>query len=138
DLKFFDDERLDMIIVGTDEKGEEICHLTELNYTNLNFLSIPGPQSVESMGISECLNAVDQVLDKMKNDNFTPFFVLRSQHLRIIPSQLTVNGVRDLVCVLNEDRKRIIMFDTNDKEEIEDEKNGDNEETNESSEMMEE
>ncbi|CAG8754519.1 15176_t:CDS:2, partial [Acaulospora morrowiae] len=96
DLKFFDDERLDMIIVGTDEKGEEICHLTELNYTNLNFLPIPGPQSVESMGISECLSAVDQVLDKMKNDNFTPFFVLRSQHLRIIPSQLTVNGARDL------------------------------------------
>ncbi|CAG8530428.1 12744_t:CDS:10 [Acaulospora colombiana] len=122
DLKFFDNERLHIIVAESDEKGDEIYHLTELNYTSLNFLPINEPRGVENMDTLGVVNVVDQVFDKMNLK-------------KIKPSQLTVNGARDLVCVLNGDRKRILMFDTNDKEETDDEKE---EDVYGSSEMMEE
>ncbi|CAG8436738.1 9023_t:CDS:10 [Diversispora eburnea] len=127
DLKLFNDEIMHIIIVGSDNKDDEnneVHYLAEINYTNLNFISIPGPQNIEKL--NDDLSVVDQVLDKMRSQNLTT----------IKPSQLTTNGTRDLVCVLSEDRRRVIIYDTNGQEEIDEEKN--NEKDDESLVMMEE
>lgn len=72
-----------------------------------------------------------------KNGKFSPLLVQRSQHLTTIkPSQLTTNGARDLVCVLSEDRKRVIVYGTNGQEEIDDEKNNENDGEDENDESL--
>jgi hypothetical protein len=56
-------------------------------------------------------------------ENFNSLLVHQYREItQFKPSKLTTNGARGLACILSEDKKRIIILDTNDQED-EDEDN---------------
>ncbi|CAG8617169.1 16878_t:CDS:10 [Funneliformis mosseae] len=125
DMQLFDDEKMHLIITGLDESENEVNCIVEVNYTELNFIQVIEPRTVlQAIEYSKRINVVDQVLNQKNLEKFSPLLV---QKYRVIsqfkPLKLTTNGARGLACILSEDKKKIIILDTNDQEDEDDTEN---------------
>ncbi|CAG8726756.1 8107_t:CDS:2, partial [Racocetra persica] len=99
DLNLYDDERLYMIVIGSE--NDEPIFLTEVKYTELNFISIPEPYDLQSTNEFKLPNVINQVWDRMSDGNFTPLLAQRFRDLtHFKPLQLTTNGARGLIGAL--------------------------------------
>jgi hypothetical protein len=124
DMQLFDDEKMHLIVTGFNETENEVSCIAEVNYSKLNFVQVTGPYIIQVIEKLDRTNVVDQVLNQKNLKNFTPLLV---HQYRVItqfkPSKLTTNGARGLACILSEDKKRIIILDTNDQEDEDEDNN---------------
>ncbi|GES87459.1 anaphase-promoting complex subunit 4-like [Rhizophagus clarus] len=123
DMRLFDDEKMHIIVTGLNGTENEVSSIAEVNYSKLNFVQVVGPYIIQVIEKSNRVNVVDQILNQKNFENFNSLFVHQYREItQFKPSKLITNGARGLACILSEDKKRIIILDTNDQED-EDENN---------------
>ncbi|PKY42009.1 hypothetical protein RhiirA4_540055 [Rhizophagus irregularis] len=123
DMRLFDDEKMHIIVTGLNETENEVSFIAEVNYSKLNFVQVAGPHIIQVIEKSNRVNVVDQILNQKNMENFNSLLVHQYREItQFKPSKLITNGARRLACILSEDKKRIIILDTNDQED-EDEDN---------------
>ncbi|RGB27303.1 anaphase-promoting complex, cyclosome, subunit 4-domain-containing protein [Rhizophagus diaphanus] len=104
DMRLFDDEKMHIIVTGLNE-------------------TVAGPHIIQVIEKSNRVNVVDQILNQKNLEKFNSLLVHQYREItQFKPSKLITNGARRLACILSEDKKRIIILDTNDQED-EDEDN---------------
>ncbi|CAB4410432.1 unnamed protein product [Rhizophagus irregularis] len=104
--------------VKSPSSENEVSFIAEVNYSKLNFVQVARTTHHSSNRKSNRVNVVDQILNQKNMENFNSLLVHQYREItQFKPSKLITNGARRLACILSEDKKRIIILDTNDQED---------------------